>query len=279
VSLRATAVILTGTELRHDYFRIVLSLSSKLQVLASFREQKQSLLEWVSTPTSPNSAIRRHAEERQRSEEDFFGSFVKLTTDHSLPLTIKKGALNHDLRLQERIRHLNPDVLICYGTSIIREPLLSDFAGRFLNIHLGLSPYYRGSGTNFWPLANSEPEFIGVTFMQIDAGVDTGDIVHQFRGQMFPEDSIHSIGNRLISKVALTAPSVASHLQSLRRVKQIEIDLCGIEARVYRRRDFTDIALNQARTNLINGVVADYLDTKETRDARAPIIQAEIDLS
>lgn len=279
VTTQSTIVILTGAELRHDYFRIVLSLSPRLRVLASFREQKQSLLETVSTQVGPHSAIRIHAEERQRSEEDFFGNFIRLTPDRSSPLTIERGALNDDLRFRERIRHLNPDVLVCYGTSIIREPLLSDFAGRFLNIHLGLSPYYRGGGTNFWPLANGEPEFIGATFMQIDAGVDTGDIVHQIRALMFPEDSIHSIGNRLIAKVALTTPAVASHLQNLRRVKQAEIDLCGIDARLYRRKDFTDTALSQAKSNISNGIIADYLEAKERRDARVPIVQAAIDLS
>ena len=50
------------------------------------------------------------------------------------------------------------DVVLVFGTGILREALLSAFPGRLINIHLGLSPYYRGAGTNFWPLVNGEPE-------------------------------------------------------------------------------------------------------------------------
>ena len=61
-----------------------------------------------------------------------------------------------------------------------------------------MSPYYRGSGTNFWPFVNNELQFIGATFMHIDEGVDTGEIIHQIRANIFHDDNIHQIGNRLI---------------------------------------------------------------------------------
>ena len=37
-----------------------------------------------------------------------------------------------------------------------------------INVHLGLSPYYKGSATNFWPFVNNELQFLGVTFMVTD---------------------------------------------------------------------------------------------------------------
>ena len=52
------------------------------------------------------------------------------------------------------------------------------FSRKFLNVHLGLSPYYRGSGTNVWPLINTEPDMVGATLC-IDAGIDNGEIIHQ----------------------------------------------------------------------------------------------------
>ena len=42
------------------------------------------------------------------------------------------------------------------------------FPAACLNIHLGLSPYYRGAGTNFWPLVNGEPEYCGATIHFLD---------------------------------------------------------------------------------------------------------------
>ena len=70
-----------------------------------------------------------------------------------------------------------PDVVLVFGTGILREPLLSAFDGRIINIHLGLSPYYRGAGTNFWPLVNREPEYVGATIHYLDAGIDTGPML------------------------------------------------------------------------------------------------------
>ena len=56
-----------------------------------------------------------------------------------------------------------PDVVLVCGTGILREELINLFPGHIINIHLGLSPYYRGAGTNFWPLVNREPEYLGAT--------------------------------------------------------------------------------------------------------------------
>ena len=72
-----------------------------------------------------------------------------------------------------QIKKNNPDIIIVYGSSII-APLTNDFKNKIINVHLGLSPYYRGSGTNFYPILNSKPEYIGVTFMFLDKGIDTG---------------------------------------------------------------------------------------------------------
>ena len=41
---------------------------------------------------------------------------------------------------------------------------------------------------------------VGATFMYIDAGIDTGEIIHQIRADIVIGDSPHSIGNRLIKK-------------------------------------------------------------------------------
>jgi len=48
---------------------------------------------------------------------------------------------------------------------------------------LGLSPYYLGSGTNYWPLVNEKPEFVVATFMHIDTDIDTEEIIHQIRAK------------------------------------------------------------------------------------------------
>ena len=34
--------------------------------------------------------------------------------------------------------------------------------------------------------------------MYLDKGIDTGEIIHQFRSNVYQKDNIHQIGNRMI---------------------------------------------------------------------------------
>ena len=261
-------VILTSSELRHDFFRKAVALAPGIEVLRTYREGLERTLRTTIDPARPGAELQaRHLALREQSERDFFGPFVALTPDHSRPLSVPRGAIN-DPAVGEDIRRLGPDLLVAYGPSLVRDPLLTAYAGRFLNVHLGLSPYYRGSGTNFWPLVNGEPEYVGATFMHLDAGVDTGPILHQLRARVFPDDTPHQIGNRLIGDMTAVYVQVIRHAEGLGP---------GIRpptppgARVYRSRDFTPEAVETLYANFRAGLVARYLAEREARTARVPI--------
>ena len=195
-------IILTGSELRHDFIRTYIASSPDVEVITSYCEgAERSLKALTEEKTEHNDARLRHLSAREQSERDFFQLYIDMTTDRSNPVYIAKGAINDDRYVREIIKR-QPDLVIAYGCSIITEKLLSAFSGRFINVHLGLSPYYRGSGTNFWPLVNAEPEFIGATFIHIDAGIDTGEIIHQIRPHIEVGDTPVQIGNRLIVAIA-----------------------------------------------------------------------------
>ena len=49
-----------------------------------------------------------------------------------------------------------------------KEELINKYSNKFLNIHLGLSPYFKGVGSNFWAYIQNKPELIGSTIMMID---------------------------------------------------------------------------------------------------------------
>jgi hypothetical protein len=210
-----------------------------------------------------------HLAARERSEEDFFGPFVELAPDHSQPVHLPKGAIN-EAEHAAAITELRPDLLLAYGCSIIREPLLGTFQGRFLNVHLGLSPYYRGSGTNFWPLVNGEPEYVGATFMFIDAGIDTGPIIHQLRARIFKGDTPHSIGNRLIADMTPVYAEIARRFAELPRLPPLP---APAQAKVYRKQHFTAHATRTLYRRFEGGLVDRYLADREQRWAKAPILE------
>ena len=157
-------IILTGDELRHQYLRRVISLNPGIKVLASYCEgTEKSLQTRVAANENSSELMRRLVSMRLQSEEDFFAHFTLLTGDKSAAIRIRKGTIN-DRKVVGRIILAEPDLIACNGSSLVKGELLSKFTGRFLNVHLGLSPYHRGSGTNVWPMINNEPQYVGAPF-------------------------------------------------------------------------------------------------------------------
>ncbi|HFB98772.1 MAG TPA: hypothetical protein ENJ62_06500, partial [Bryobacterales bacterium] len=129
--------------------------------------------------------------------------------------------------------------------------------------------WYRGSGTNYWPLVNGEPEFVGITFMHIDAGVDTGEIIHQIRADFCPGDTAHTAGNRLIRKMAVVCAELVRRFDRLERMPQPPEPET---VRYYRKKDFSEESVRRLHENLCRGMVEDYLAHRRQREARVPLV-------
>lgn len=156
-----------------------------------------------------------------------------------------------------------PDLVLLYGCKIIPT---AQFTCPVINLHLGLSPYYRGSGTNFWALHNGEPEAVGATIHIATNQVDGGPILAQVRpGTLAPEDGIHEVGIKALMAAVRVLPDV------VHRPAQPQDLAIG---RVYKRKDYTEEARRQAEWRLEQGMIASYLKHKAKRDARYPIVQA-----
>lgn len=117
-----------------------------------------------------------------------------------------------------------------------------------------MSPYYGGSGTNFWPMVNNEFQCVGTTFMHIDRGIDTGEIINQIRAEIHLGDTPHQIGNRLIKDSFLVLEKLLRNFDTLRKVPTGFFP--STEGRLYKNMDFSDTAVKQLYQNFYdNGVV------------------------
>jgi phosphoribosylglycinamide formyltransferase 1 len=263
-------VIFTKSELRHVFFRKALALAEGIEVLASFCEGSAGSLKEQLDQEDGRLASNQldHLMARDLSEKDFFGPLVALSPDLSRPIQIAGGGVNDPI-VWQAVRDLAPDLLICYGASIIKEPLLSFKEGGFLNVHLGLSPYYRGSGTNFWPLVNCEPEFVGATFMYLNSGIDTGEIIHQIRASVYPGDSPHQIGNRLITDMVKVYTEIILNFENLATMPQPALP---DNARLYARKDFSAQAVAKMYNNFAEGMIETYLVDMKKRAERVPLV-------
>jgi hypothetical protein len=192
--------LLTSVDVRHRYFAN--ALASRFDVAAVGYEQTgydPASTGGMKLDESDEDIIRHHFEERVRQESLYFGhdsDFLEQRSGRSV-LRIAPGELN-STRTREFLSVSDLAVLVVYGTNLLREPLLSDWAGRIVNLHLGLSPYYRGTATNFYPLYNGEPQYVGATIHLIDKGIDSGPILRHARPEIVADDQPHTIGCKAI---------------------------------------------------------------------------------
>ena len=96
------------------------------------------------------------------------------------------------------VKSINPDVVLIFGSDLIKEPLLSILPKQTLNLHLGISPRYRGAATLFWPFYFLEPNYAGSTFHYIISEPDAGDIVHQCIPKLDSSDGIHDVASKTV---------------------------------------------------------------------------------
>ena len=259
------AVVLTSTMLRHQF--VANTLAATLDVACVWQEEKSFEPLRYAESADDEAEIGRHFTARDASEATYFSAHARLQApSRRLP----PGGCN-DPAVIEGIRQARPDVVLVFGTGLLKRPLLDAFAGRLLNIHLGLSPYYRGAGTNFWPLVNREPEFCGATIHFLDEGVDTGPIIAHVRPDIRGGDGPHDIGNRTI---VAAAEAMADAAIAFARGTVRGVDQTG-GGRLYRRADFSAAAVRQLYDHFAAGMVAAYLRDKPARDAALSFVTME----
>lgn len=91
---------------------------------------------------------------------------------------------------------IQPDLMLVHGTKIVHDRILSK-SRLSLNLHWGLSPYYRGTYCTNWALINWDPYNIGVTIHSLSSEIDGGGIVAQQRVEVETNDNVESVNMKL----------------------------------------------------------------------------------
>jgi folate-dependent phosphoribosylglycinamide formyltransferase PurN len=92
--------------------------------------------------------------------------------------TFRISSVNDEACLY-KIQSINPDIIIVNGTRIISKKILQSSNAVFVNMHVGITPNYRGSHGGYWAIHNNDAEHFGTTIHLIDAGIDTGAVIRQ----------------------------------------------------------------------------------------------------
>ena len=99
--------------------------------------------------------------------------------------------------VSDQFRSAGCDAIVCAGfMRRLKNPVLSDFAGRIVNIHPSLLPAF--PGREAWKQAyEASATETGCTVHLIDAGIDTGPILAQARVPIYLGDSVDDVRRRI----------------------------------------------------------------------------------
>ncbi len=243
--------LLTSTSARHCY--LAHRLAAALDLVLVVREEKG--LDTFYEGREDAGEIAAHFDRLRETEDEFFGSYRWEDLACGVE-TVRRGELSGS-GMADCLKEAAPEAVVVFGPGIIKEPLLSALPeGRTINLHQGLSPYYRGSGTNFWPFLEGRLHCIGVTLHYLDKGIDTGGIIVHGRPEIRAGDTLHRLGCRTIEVSADLVLQVLALLEAGVELSSIPQWETG---RLFQRKDFSGAAVRRLLELEQNDAAGEFL--------------------
>lgn len=257
--------LLTGNQPRHLYFA---------ERLASVADDLFLIIESSSLFPGEGQGHIRKSEISAKYFSNVLDAESLLFADTWLPkgseaLVMPHGELN-SLSPSRIHPVLGADLIFVFGSSYVREPLVKELVSRkAINLHMGISPYYRGSSCNFWAMADGRPELVGATFHLLTQGLDSGPILWHKRPVysgsnpfLFTMSAVKFAVDSAI-RVIVDAPSILSS-DGAPQLRKFEL-------RYSRERDFTDEVIsdflrNPPSPDFINSRIKRFTEYSELRE-------------
>lgn len=193
-------ILLTGSHPRHLY--LVNKLAQLGIVAAHVMEVREEFV-----PQSPEGIEEidrenfiRHFADRDEAEHRHFAD--NDTVNFDIPtLEVTNLTLNNQQTV-EWVKSQKFDLAISYGVHMLSKELLDVMPEHSWNIHGGLSPWYKGNTTLFWPFFMLRPNWAGMTIHRLSTRLDAGDVVHHSIPQLAYGDGLHDVACKAVAQVA-----------------------------------------------------------------------------
>ena len=259
--------LLIGSQPRHLFLALrVIEKFPNANVIIMAREDM--------TPQPPAEAsmhdaelFRQHFELRRFTEEKTFGSVTIPQIRDRAPVSLISPDQLNTSNLADALIRTKSDVCIVFGADLIKDPVLSALPLQTFNVHLGLSPWYRGSATLFWPFYFMEPQWAGVTVHKLIKEVDAGGIVFQTTPVLSRGLGIHDVA---CGAVLGATDELLRMLDAIKYGKNLKLTKQRSTGRIFRMRDFRPVHLRVNYELFHDRMVDSWLDGELTGVAPSP---------
>ena len=249
------ALILTSDSLRHKYFSDV--MSNFFDIKGVIVESKKN---YYIEAKKESIKVQEHFNQITEYENKYFEGVC-------FPENCKVVYLNeadiNSYKLTHWSKNQEIEVILLFGTTILTDCWLESFKDRIVNLHLGLSPYYRGSATLFWPIHNNEICCVGSTIHIATKRVDAGNIIARIKPELNIYDNYYDINLKTI-KQSIDAMPFYVHDYLSGKVSPVAQDLSsGV---LYKKSDFTKNSLIKALSVVGDGLTEEQIvEIKESK--------------
>lgn len=153
----------------------------------------------------------RHFKDRDKVEKELFGDLCAEELFSGIQsLNCSPQSLNSEETI-EFARKSGADMCVVFGPDLLSKEFLQVLPEDSVNLHLGLSPWYKGSATLFWPFYNLQPQYAGATIHKLTVNADAGGIVHQLVPKLEYGQGIHDVAGHTVLKASEDIISVLDY--------------------------------------------------------------------
>lgn len=227
--------LFTSNKKRHNYFINLLSeISDELFVVQECGTIFPGIINnhYIASKTMSN-----YFDKVNNAQNKIFGDgYIKGTKKRVNLLPILMGDLEK-ISLDELSPFLKSEVYIVFGSSFIKGDLI-DFLvkKKAINIHMGVSPFYRGTDCNFWALYDKKPHLVGATIHMLSKGLDSGPILYHAMSKVFTNPFEYSMSTVKSAFISLVKKIKDNSIFSIDPIKQDK----NKEIRYSTKKEFND---------------------------------------
>ena len=179
-----------------------------------------------------SNILHNYFQNVNRAQEFFFKDKNIFTKKNIFLLPLALGDLSH-LNLKDLTKFLKSDLYIVFGSSYIKNDLC-DFLinNNAINIHMGISPYYRGTDCNFWALNDKNYHLVGATVHLLSKGLDNGDILYHALPKYFEDPflfTMSSVVSAIESLIERIKDKSIFKFETIKQDKKLEINYTKIK--------------------------------------------------
>jgi folate-dependent phosphoribosylglycinamide formyltransferase PurN len=157
-----------------------LLLKRRVKKIGILKILSQSLFSLIIVPILKKNAKNQRA--------FLINKYKLIDTDFDCNNTKWLKSINDD-ECKNYLQQLNPAIILVNGTRIISKKILECTNALFVNMHVGITPWYRGSHGGYWALHNKDEMNFGTTIHLVDTGVDTGAVIEKAFAKPQKEDN------------------------------------------------------------------------------------------